>query len=153
MNLTSFLHEDKEIIKKLFPLWVIIQLIKLQVAKQNISNKLASCSSVLISSIFLFTYIYQIYWPWQSPWTVLLLFFLRRSPRPRWHFLSVNTDRNISEHFVLQIVLGLLHMIKVWMMLLHKLSPRQPVYRHRSWMRLLKQKQILGRPQWDTVPI
>lgn len=35
LNLTSFLHKDKEIIKKLLPLWVIIQFIKLYVGKKT----------------------------------------------------------------------------------------------------------------------
>lgn len=30
-NLTSFLHEDEELIKKLLSLWVIIQFVKLEI--------------------------------------------------------------------------------------------------------------------------
>lgn len=46
---------------------------------------------------------------------VLLLLFLRHSPRPRWHFLSVKTqtEGNISERLVLQIVLFVCSMMNL----------------------------------------
>lgn len=34
LNLTSFLHEDEELIKKFLSLWVIIQFIKLEIKEQ-----------------------------------------------------------------------------------------------------------------------
>lgn len=34
LNLTSFLHEDEELIKKLLSLWVVIQFVKLEIKEQ-----------------------------------------------------------------------------------------------------------------------
>lgn len=84
--LTTFLHEDKELVEELLPLWVVIQFVELECEEQpSLTNSSVSLNISTGDKR-----------PWRSPSTALLSLSRRRSPRPRRRRLSANMGKCLS---------------------------------------------------------